>query len=144
VRTATAQAFTAAHPLEGLATATGPTEVWNLLVDVQGEGTPAPRYATLANWVLDQRPGNEAAFEQSRAELFALLKQHAEGFVVSRLLRLLGTPGRYQAIHVRTTDAGVPAVPAVQAYAEAHPIASYTSTRVGIEVYGVVQTALPT
>jgi heme-degrading monooxygenase HmoA len=138
VRTEPARAFMTANPLEGLATLTQPTEAWDLIIDVQGDTSRTGSIMVLFNWTLDQ--GNDQAFEQSRSELFELQRDEPT-FIVSRLLRLLGTPGRYQAVHVRTE---IPTVTnAARAFIAAHPSAEYTSHPPVGETYRIVQTAPP-
>jgi hypothetical protein len=127
------------NPLAGLATLRQPTEAWNLLLDVQGDTSRTAGVMTLINWTLDQ--GNAQAFEHSRGVLFALSKQDDPTFILSRLLRLLGTPGRYQAVHVRTAVAELPS--SVTAFIAAHPAAAYASHPPVVETYRFVQTAPP-
>lgn len=95
----------------------------------------------LVDWTLDMRPGNIAAFEQSRKELFELLKKHAKGFVSGRLRRSASAPNKYLVLQIRTdveaARAGM-AVPELQMFAAAHPATLYTSMPPSIETYFVV------
>jgi len=113
------------------------------VIDVDADGVNAVDTTcdVLADWLLDQRPGVVAEFEQNRKELFELRKKHAKGFGSARLRRSAGTPGKYLIISFYATanDArAAQTVPEIAAFMAAHPYSLYAPTPPVIEAYGVV------
>jgi heme-degrading monooxygenase HmoA len=95
----------------------------------------------LVDWTIDLRPGNAAAFEKSRREIFELRKQHVQGFVSNRLRRSAGVAGRYLILQiwkdVASSRAGL-SEPALAAHANAHPFGLYGSTPPSGEAFYVI------
>ena len=131
--------FLRENPLEGMATVTRPMEAYAVIHDVSSSGEPGS--VVLVEWMLDARPGNAAAFEASRKELFELARKHVPDFVSSGLLRFLGAANKYLAVRQNTNrDALAPAAPPeVQAYNAAHPATGFASTPNAAERYEVIQ-----
>ncbi len=132
-------AFVRENPLAGIATPSRPNEAYAVIHDVSGSGEPGS--VVLVEWTLDARPGNAAAFEASRKEVFELAKKHVPGFVSSQLLRFLGAANKYVAVRQNTNrDALAPvAPPEVQAYNAAHPATGFASTLNITDRYEVIQ-----
>ena len=133
-------AFIQANPLQGISTLNRPAEAYAVIHDVSSSGEPGS--VNLLDIALDVRPGNAAAYEASRKELFELRKKHWPGFVSDRLLRFLGGPNKYLIVRQLTSREALPApqpVPETQAYNAAHPITEWASTPNITERYEVMQ-----
>jgi len=143
------EAFMADNPLAGLVTPTRPPlEVYELAAETgrAAMALEAGMPAVLVDWTL----GSAAAagpFESSRRELFELRQKHDRAFVRSSLYRYLGSPGRYLVAHSasgRELSAEWLRTPEVQAFQDAHPLASYGATTASAaNVYEIVKVTRP-
>jgi hypothetical protein len=142
VQSAESEAFINDNPASSLSTPTGrPIEAYATIVDVNGSNEQ-PGSIILVDWTLENRPGNAAAFEASRKELFELRKKHQAGFVSNQLLRYLGSPNRYLIVQRSTSREMLPPVQTareLQAFTEAHRGEFLTATPNIQERYEVIQ-----
>jgi heme-degrading monooxygenase HmoA len=137
------RAFTdwlAANPADGLTTSSIPVEAYDVVHEVTGSAATdkTPGHVTLVEWTLNPGLANAEAFEQSRRDAFALQVRHNPGFIRHRLLRFLGSPGRYLVINANVSlDALREAmrVPDIARFTEAHPASTYAATPPVIEAY---------
>lgn len=136
------EAFSAANPFAGLATAVRPIELYESVAEV-GEAaaalTPGMHMRTV-EWTVTL--ARMQAFERSRRALFELRQKHSQGFVRSVLYRFLGAPNRYFIAHTSTNrEAGMSGIttPELQAFQAAHPASAYTSTAATVNEYEVAK-----
>lgn len=80
------------------------------------------------------------AFEESRKQLFELMKQHQEGYASARLRRHAGSPTRYLVIRMYTDYEAAMAAPAqeIVAFARAKPADAFGSIQPTTDTHHVL------
>ena len=94
-----------------------------------------------ADWNLSSI-AKAGAYETSRRELFALQKEHVEGFVSAQLQRSAGVPTKYLMViqfTSREATGGGGRVPAIRDFVAANPAPNFANSSPAIEFYAVVQ-----
>jgi quinol monooxygenase YgiN len=119
------------------------TEAYESVFEVDAEDGTARGSAceVLIDWTL-KSPTIAPAFEVFSRQIAELARQHATGFVSSRLRRFLGNDNRYMVIVIVTDRAAARArylVPEVKAFLEAHPYTDFALQPPTSEVYDVVK-----
>jgi heme-degrading monooxygenase HmoA len=145
-RSAAVQAYIEANPPVPWATVIRPVEAYEEVHTTEGQQQGTPGQVTLIDWTL--HPGMETgdAFEASRREYAALLREHHLGLFRFRLLRYLGAPNRYLAITASTNREAIREAlrqPEIQRFNEAHPWSKYAPAPPVLEAHEPVRVAVP-
>jgi quinol monooxygenase YgiN len=143
VRSEAFTAFARSLATSGLFRPLRPAEAYESVFEVDAEDATARGSAceVLIDWTL-KSPMVAPAFEAFSRQMAENGKQHAAGFVSSRLRRFLGSDNRYMAIVIFTDRAAARArylLPEVKAYVDAHPYTDFALEPPTSEVYEVVK-----
>jgi heme-degrading monooxygenase HmoA len=120
-------------------------EGFETVIDVASDklGADQAKVVQLADWELSSI-ARAAAYEASRGELFALQKEHVEGFVSAQLQRSAGVPTKYVMViqfTSREATGGGGRIPQIRDFVTANPSPNFANSPPAIEFHAVVQRA---
>ena len=120
-------------------------EGFDTVIDVSSDslGPDNAKVVQFADWELSSI-AKAQAYEASRRELFALQKEHVEGFVSAQLQRSSGVPTKYLMViqfTSREATGGGGRIPQIRDFVAANPAANFANTSPAIEFYAVVPQA---
>jgi hypothetical protein len=105
-------------------------EVYQLLVETRGPWLAAPSHAVYALWEVTH-PQHEAAFIESRRQLFQIRQRVLPTFAYDWLLKRIDAPGQYMVLGLYGDAEGAMQLcrehPEIKQFLQAHPASAYSA-----------------
>jgi heme-degrading monooxygenase HmoA len=123
-----------------------PTEAYELVEVVRGDGLAVGRFVHIADWAIASDAANTAKYEADRKELFELRRRTGTGFVAMLLLRSLAAAGRYVMYSVSSDEEAhrmTAAVPETRKWVQDHPAAGYGCPGPVQQTFDLLQAYVP-